>query len=85
MPEKRPINDILNKLVVTKEGKKIGIVRDLTFETRTGELIHLVLGEPTAYSNTLNLERGKDKEVLLPYSAVIAIGDFVVVAEEDLV
>lgn len=85
MVEKRPIHDILNKLVVTKEGKKIGIVKDMTFETRTGELIHLVLGEPTSYATTLNLERGKEKEILLPYSAVIAIGDFVVVAEEDLV
>ena len=83
--DKRPLKEILNKLVVTKEGKRLGFVKDITFETRSGELIHLVVKEPTAYTNNLNLEKTKDKEILIPYNAIIAIGDFVVVSEEDLV
>ena len=84
MIEKKPFNDVLGKLVVTKEGKRLGIVKDITFETRVGELIQVVIKDPTPYIRGLNLEITKDKEVLLPYNAIIAIGDFVVVNEEDL-
>lgn len=71
-------------MVVTKEGKRLGMVKDVTFETRTGELIQLVLKDPTPYTQNLNLEVSSTKEVLIPYNAIIAIGDFVVVSEEDL-
>ncbi len=85
MIEKKPFSEIIGKLVVTKEGKRLGIVKDITFETRVGELIQLVVKDPTPYIKNLNLEITKEKEVLLPYSAIIAVGDFVVVSEEDLV
>jgi sporulation protein YlmC with PRC-barrel domain len=85
MIEKKPFSEILGKLVVTKEGKRLGIVKDITFETRVGELIQLVLKDPTPYIKNLNLEITKEKEVLIPYSAIIAVGDFVVVSEEDLI
>ena len=85
MVDKRPYSEIIGKLVVTKEGKRLGIVKDITFETRTGELIQLVIRDPTPYARTLNLETTKEKESLVPYTAIIAIGDFVVVSEEDLV
>jgi len=85
MIEKKPFSEIIGKLVVTKEGKRLGVVKDITFETRVGELIQLVVKDPTPYIKNLNLEVTKEKEVLLPYSAIIAVGDFVVVSEEDLV
>lgn len=83
--EKKPLKDVLAKLVVTKEGKRLGLVKDVTFETNTGELIQLVLKDATQYTRNLNLEVSSSKEVLLPYNSIIAIGDFVVVSEEDLV
>jgi len=82
--EKKPHKEILNKAVVTKEGKRLGIVKDITFETRTGELIHIVIKEATPYANQLNLERSNQNEALIPYNSIIAIGDFIVVSEEDL-
>jgi sporulation protein YlmC with PRC-barrel domain len=82
--DKKPHKDILNKSVVTKEGKKLGMVKDITFETRTGELLHVVLKDATPYTNQLNLERSQQNEILIPYNAIIAVGDFVVVSEEDL-
>jgi len=82
--DKKPHKEILNKAVVTKEGKRLGIVKDITFETRTGELIHLILKDIPPYSSQLNLEKSNQGEVLIPYNAIIAIGDFVVVSEEDL-
>lgn len=83
--DKKPFGSVLGKLVVTKEGKRLGLVKDITFETRTGELLHIVVRDPTPYTRNLNLEITKNKEMLLPYNAIIAIGDFVVVSEEDLV
>ncbi len=82
--DKRPSKDIVGRVVVTKEGKRLGIVKDITFETKTGELIQLVLKDTTPYSKQLNLEMSSSKEALIPYNTLIAIGDFVVVSEEDL-
>ncbi len=83
--EKKTFQEIIGKLIVTKEGKRIGVVKDFTFETRSGELIQIAVKEPTAYARNLNLEITNDKEVLIPHNAIIAIGDFVVVSEEDFV
>ena len=85
MIEKKPFTELVGKMVVTKEGKRLGMVKDITFETRVGELIQLVVKDLTPYIKGLNLEITSDKEVLIPYNAIIAIGDFVVVSEEDLV
>ena len=82
--EKNPLKNLLGKLVVTKEGKRLCIVKDITFETRTGELIQLILKDATPYTRNLNLELSSAKEVLVPYNTIIAIGDFVVISEEDI-
>jgi sporulation protein YlmC with PRC-barrel domain len=83
--DKKPHKEVLGKFVVTKEGKRLGIIKDITFETRTGELIHLVIKDSTPYTNQLNLEKSQKGESLIPYNSIIAIGDFVVVSEEDLI
>lgn len=82
--DKKPFKTLLGKQVVTKEGKKLGLVKDITFETKTGELIHVVLKDLTTYTANLSLERTEQKEALVPFNSIIAIGDFVVVSEEDL-
>jgi len=82
--EKKPFRVLLGKQIVTKEGKKLGIVKDITFEARTGELMHIILKDLTTYTSNLSLERTKEKEALIPYNSVIAVGDFIVVSEEDL-
>lgn len=82
--EKKPLKEIIGRLVVTKEGKRLGFVADITFEARTGELIQIILKEPTIYTRNLNLEKTSHDEILVPYNSIIAIGDFVVVSEEDL-
>jgi sporulation protein YlmC with PRC-barrel domain len=81
--DKKPLKEIIGKLVVTKEGKRLGNVKDITFETRTGELLQIVLKDPTSYAKGLNLDTN-GKETLVPYNSIIAVGDFVVVSEEDL-
>ncbi len=82
--DKKAFKSLLGRQVVTKDGKKLGVVKDITFETRTGELIHIVLKDLTTYTSNLSLERTKDKEAMIPFNSVIAVGDFIVVSEEDL-
>jgi sporulation protein YlmC with PRC-barrel domain len=76
---------LIGKTIVSKTGKRFGEVGDIIFETRSGELIHLILVNPTSYSEKLELEKSKEGNILVPFSAVIAIGDFMVIAEEDII
>ena len=83
--EKKYSRQLIGKTVVSKTGKRFGEVGDVTFETRTGELLQIVLRNPTGYTEGLELERGSHNELLIPFSSVMAMGDFVVVAEEDII
>ena len=82
---KKYSKQIISKIVVSKTGKRFGEVGDINFETRTGELLQIVLKSPTSYTEDLDLEKSKTGDLIIPFSAVIAIGDFVVVAEEDII
>ena len=74
-------NWYLYPLVYFKLTKKDHVI----FETKSGELIHVVLNNPTNYTSKLELEKDKSGNILIPFSAVIAVGDFLVVAEEDII
>jgi sporulation protein YlmC with PRC-barrel domain len=83
--EKRFARELIGKTVVSKTGKKFGEVGDIVFEVKSGELIHMVLVNPTPYSEKLELEKDKSSNILIPFSALMAIGDFMVIAEEDII
>ena len=83
--DKKSSRQLIGKTVVSKTGKRFGEVGDIIFEAKTGELIHLVLANPTNYTEKMDLEKDKDGQILIPFSSVIAIGDFMVIAEEDIV
>lgn len=83
--EKIHFNSIISKLIVTKEGKRLGFVKDISFETKSGELINLIVKDATPYTKNLNLEKTSSNESLIPHNSIIAIGDFVIVSEEDLI
>jgi len=83
--EKRYSRQIIGKKIVSRSGKVFGEVNNLMFEIRTGEVLQLVLRNPTGYCEGLDLEKTKQGEILIPYSAVVALGDFVVVAEEEII
>lgn len=83
--EKKFSKKLMGKTVVSKTGKKFGEVGDIVFETKSGELIHVVLDNPTTYTQKMELEKDKLGNILIPFSAVIAMGDFLVVAEEDII
>ena len=83
--DKRYSKQILSKTVVTKSGKRFGEVGNISFETRTGELMQIILKSPTSYATGLDLEKDQEGNLTIPFSAVIAIGDFVVISEEDII
>ena len=83
--EKRFSKQLIGKTVVSKTGKRFGEVGDIIFETRSGELIHIILKNQTSYTDKLELEKDKQGNTLIPFSAVIAVGDFMVIAEEDII
>ena len=83
--EKYLSGELIGKTVVSKSGKKFGVCGDIIFEVKSGELIHIVLEKPTPAADKLDLERTKEGEPLIPYSAVIAVGDFIVVSEEEII
>lgn len=83
--DKKFSRQLIGKTVVSKSGKRFGEVGDIVFETRSGELIHMILVNPTSYAERLELEKDKTGNILIPFSAVIAVGDFMVVAEEDII
>ena len=82
--ERVPSKNILGKTVVSKTGKKFGDVGDLTFESKTGELIYVILKNQTPYADGFDLEKDDKGRIMIPFSAVVAVGDYVVVAEEDI-
>jgi sporulation protein YlmC with PRC-barrel domain len=82
---KTTYNSLIGKMIVTKEGKRLGFVKDITFETKSGELISILVKDATPYTKNLNLERTNAGDLLVPFNSIIAIGDFVIVSEEDLI
>ncbi len=83
--KKQTSRDLQGKMVVTKSGKTLGKVGDMTFEVRTGELLNIVLVSPTSYCSSIDLEIDNNGRQMIPFTSVIAVEDFVVVNEEDII
>ncbi len=78
--------DIIGKILVSEEsGRKFGVVGDLNFVSESGELLSIVLVEPTKHITELNLERDESNRLLVPFSAVKSVGDFIIVSEREIV
>ncbi len=86
MEERCRSKKLIGKVLISEEtGKKFGVIGDIDFVTESGELINLVLTEPTAHTNTLNLQQDEKNRMLVPFSAVKSVGDFVIVSEKDII
>lgn len=78
--------EILGKTVVSEEtGRKFGLVGDLNFISESGELLNIVLDEPTKNASDLNLEEDERGRKLIPFSTIKSIGDFVIISEKEIV
>jgi sporulation protein YlmC with PRC-barrel domain len=78
--------DVIGKVVISEEtGRKFGVVSNIDFIAESGELLNIVVKEPTRYLLDLNLKTNEKGDILIPFSAVKSIGDFVIVSESELV
>ncbi len=85
MEERIKSKNLIGKVLVSEEtGKKFGVVGDLDYVLDSGELINLVLSETTPHTANLSLQEDEKKRLLVPFSAVKSVGDFVIVSEKDI-
>lgn len=78
--------DIVGKTIISEEtGRKFGIVNNIDFITESGELLNLVVDQSTKHLSDLNLKIDEEGRVMIPFSAVKSIGDFVIVSENELI
>jgi len=76
----------MGKVVVSEEaGKKFGTVGDVSFITDSGELMNIVLTEPSTHVSDLQVEMDNQGRHLIPFSAINSVGDFVIVSENDII
>lgn len=84
--EKASTKDMIGKTIVSEEtGRKFGVVGDVAFITESGELMNIVVAEPTKSSSDLGLSEDERGRILIPFNAVKSVGDFVIVSEKDMV
>ncbi len=78
--------DIVGKIIVSEEtGRKFGVVGDINFVSESGELLNIVLVEPTRNTADINLEKDENNRMLIPFSSVKSVGDFVIISEREIV
>ena len=77
--------DLLGKVIVSEEtGRKFGVIGDINFVSESGELLNLVLVEPTKHIGDLSLEKDDNNRLLVPFSSVKSVGDFVIISEKEI-
>lgn len=78
--------DIVGKTVISEEtGRKFGTVSNIDFITESGELLSLIVENPTKHLGDLNLKQDEKGRTLIPFSSVKSIGDFVIISENELI
>ena len=85
MSSDQVIKLLIGKVIVSEEGRKFGVVGDVNFITESGELMNMVVAEPSRQVSELNLSEDTDGRLLIPFSAVKSVGDFVIISEKDIV
>ena len=77
---------IVGKQIISEETwRKFGIANNIDFVTESGELLNLIVEQPTRHLSDLNLKTDDKGRILIPFSAVKSVGDFVIVSEHELV
>jgi sporulation protein YlmC with PRC-barrel domain len=83
--EKISTKHIIGKMVVSSTGKHFGLLEDVEFVTESGELLNIILSKAKNQSFEIKLKTDDSGKILIPFSAVKSIGDFVVIDENELV
>jgi len=77
--------EVVGKTIISEEtGRKFGVVSNIDFVTDSGELLNIIVEQPTKHLSELNLKADERGRILIPFSAVKSIGDFVIISENEL-
>ena len=77
--------EFIGKIIVSDEtGRKFGKAGDVSFISDTGELMNILLVEPTKATGDLQLQQDENGRIMIPFSAVKSVGDFIIVSEKDI-
>ncbi|MBI4015322.1 MAG: PRC-barrel domain-containing protein [Candidatus Aenigmarchaeota archaeon] len=82
--DKVATREMLGKVVVSEEGRRFGVVGDVSFIAESGELMNIIIAEPTKNAGELGLQENDAGNYLVPFSAVKNVGDFVIISEKDV-
>ena len=75
-------SNFLGKMIIGKEtGRKFGVAGNASFIVESGELLNIVVENPTKHLIDLNLRKDR---IIVSFSAVESVGDFVVISENEL-
>lgn len=87
MPETRiRAGDVVGKTIISEEtGRKFGVVTNVDFVTESGELMNIVVDQATRHLTELNLKVDDKGRLLIPFSSVKSIGDFIIISENELI
>jgi len=86
MKERVKAKELVGKMMISEEsGKRFGIVADVDYIIESGELLNLVLVEPTQNVSELKAKEDEKGRILVPFSSVKSVGDFIIVKESDMV
>ncbi|MEM7826279.1 MAG: PRC-barrel domain-containing protein [Candidatus Aenigmatarchaeota archaeon] len=86
METKVRAGDVIGKAIISEEtGRKFGVVGNIDFVAESGELLNIIVEQPTKYLQDLNPKTDDKGRILIPFSAVKSVGDFVVVSESELI
>jgi len=78
-------SDFLGKVIIGKEtGRKFGVVSNVSFIAESGELLNIVVENPTKHLTDLNLRKDRRDRVVVSFSAVKSVGDFIIISENEL-
>ena len=78
--------DVVGKTIISEEtGRKFGVVTNVDFVTESGELMNIVVDQATKHLTDLNLKSDDRGRLLIPFSSVKSIGDFVIISEGELI
>lgn len=83
--DKANTKEMIGKIVVSEEtGRKFGVVGDVAFITESGELMNIILAEPTKSAQELGLTENENGKLQVPFSAVKSVGDFIIISEKNI-
>ncbi len=78
--------EVVGKTIISEEtGRKFGVVSNVDFITESGELLNIIVEQPTKHLSDLNLKTDDSGRIMIPFGAVKSIGDFVIVSENELI